>query len=275
MNGEKGVYVTGLTGLGFSLTPTYADLKRGFFVSVSDEAEPQGAVAFTVVFTKNAYKTYDVFVNWLTAAGKLTLVYNPTGVQEYYRDVTINSIQKGELSSVGWLEIPCSFSCNTPWYLPLPTYLSLEHSGVDESKRYDYEYTEALIYGSDSSASLLGTIAGSGHVPGALELAYHGAITNPKIRLVGDISGKTYGICSVTAVLDAADTLLFSTRYEDSYIRKISAEGLETDLLDALDLSTTPFFHIPVDEPCTLSIESDASFTGSANLLIFYYYRSV
>ena len=275
LNGEKGVYATGISGLGFTLTPTYADLGRGFFVPVSDEAEPQGAVPFTVVFTRNPYQTYQAFVNWLTAAGTVTVVYNPTGTQEYYRDVTINFIQKGELNAVGWLEVPCSFFCNTPWYLPRPTSLTLEATGTDESKRYDYAYTEDLIYGTDSSASLSGLIAGAGHVPGALELTYHGAITNPRIRLVGDVSGKTYGICSVSVVLLATDSLKVSTRYENSYVKRVAAGGAETDLLDALDLSTTPFFHIPVDEPCTISIEADSPFTGSADLLVYYYYRSV
>lgn len=275
LNGERGVYATGLAGLGFTLTPTYADLKRGFFVPVSDEAEPQGALAFSMVFTTNAYAAYETFVSWLSAAGTITVVYNPTGAQEYYRDVTVNFVQKGERNAVGWLEVPISFFCNTPWYRPFPTSLSLEAVGADESKRYDYEYTDSLIYGSDSSAGLYGEIVGAGHVPGALELIYRGAIVNPKIRLTGDVSGKTYGICSVATVLSATDSLKLSTRYENSYVVKISASGVETNLLDVLDLSTTPFFHIPVDEPCTLSIEADAPFTGVAELLIFYYYRSV
>ena len=275
LNGERGVYASNLSGLGMTLAPSYADLSRGFFVPVSDEAEPQASIPFTLWFTRNPYDIYQDLVNWITAAGTLTIVYNPTGKQEYWRDVTINFLQKSELNEVGWLEIPCSFLCNTPWYLPTPTSLSLESGGTDESKRYDYYYTEDLRYGNDSSATLSGTIAGAGHVPGSLDLTYYGAITNPKIRLVGNITGKTYGICSVSVTLAPSDTLKVSTRYENSYVKRISANGVETDLLDALDLSTTPFFHIPVDEPCTISVEADAAFTGLADLLIYYYYRSV
>lgn len=275
LNGERGAYAAGLAGFGFTLTPTYADLKRGFFVPVSDNAEPQSALAFSVVFTRSPYAAYEAFVSWLSSSGTVTVVYNPTGAQEYCRDVTVNFVQKGEKTAVGWLEVPCSFYCNTPWYRPLPTTLSLEATGVDESKRYDYHYEDSLIYGADSSSGLYGAIAGAGHVPGALDLTYRGAISRPKIRLTGDVSGKTYGICSVEVVLSETDSLKLSTRYEDSYIVKVSSSGVETDLLDVLDLSTTPFFHIPVDEPCTLAIEADAPFTGVAELLIFYYYRSV
>lgn len=275
LNGDRGVYAHSLAGFGFTLSPNFADLSRGFFIPVDDQAEPQNTIPFTIAFTRNAYETYQSFVNWLASAGKVTLIYNPTGRQEYCRDVIVNFLQKGEKNVVGWLEIPASFFCSTPWYMPSPTTLDLGSAGEDESKRYDYEYVEDLIYGDDSTASLSGVIIGSGHIPGAIELTYHGAITNPRIRLAGKISGKTYGICSVSTVLQTGDTLKFSSRYEESFIKKISASGVETDLLDVLDLSTSPFFHIPVDEPCDISLEADAAFTGSADLLIFYYYRSV
>ena len=275
LNGERGAYAASLAGFGFTLSPSFADLSRGFFVPVSDETEPQSTVTFTMVFTRSPYTSYTELVNWLAAAGTVTIVYNPTGAQEYYRDVIINYLQKGELNEVGWLESPGSLYACTPWYKPVPTSLTLEGSGIDESKRYTYRYTKALIYGADSTSNLSGTIVGAGHIPGSLTMIFTGGITNPKIRLVGNISGKTYGICSVTAVLSVSDALLFSTRYEDSYVKKRSAAGVETDLLDVLDLSSTPFFHIPVDEPCTISVESDAAINGKADLEIYYYYRSV
>ena len=275
LNGDRGVYASGLSGFGVTLSPNFADLGRGFFVPVSDEAEPQATIPFTLTFTRTPYSTYESFVNWLAAAGTVTLIYNPTGAREYFRDVTISFLQKGELNPVGWLEVPCSYLALTPWYMPTPTSLNLESTGTDKSKRYDYSYTEDLCYGTDSSASLSTTIVGTGHTPGSLVLRFYGAITNPRIRLTGDVTGKTFGICSVDAIMEDHDILEFSTRYENSYVKRIAPGGIETDLLDALDLSTQPFFHIPVNEPCTISIEADAPFTGLADLLIYYYYRSV
>ena len=269
------MYATALAGFGFSLSPTFSDLGRGFFPTVSDEAEPQNTLAFTAVLTRSPYAAHQSLVDWLAASGTLTIVYNPTGKQEYYRDVTINYIQKGELNPVGWLELLCSFACITPWYLPVPTYLSVASADQSKIKRYSYRYIEELYYGSDSAASLRATIAGTGHIPGALQLTFRGAVTNPRIRLTGNISRKTFGVCSLTAVLEESDTLVFSTRYEHSYVKRIGADGTEADLLDALDLSLGPFFHIPVNEPCSLSIEADTPVSGRALLLIYYYYRSV
>ena len=275
LDGTDGVYASELSGFGFSLEQNFADLSRGFFKSTESELEPQQPIPFTITFTKNAYQTYRRLVDWLSSAGKITLVYKPFGDLEFFRDVLVSSIQKGELNALCWLEAPCNFTCLTPWYLPTPTIMTLEGGGNDTSKRYPYRYTENLRYGSDSTAALSGIIAPSGHIPGALEISYSGAIINPRIRLQGNITGKTYGICSVAVSLEASDTLKFSSRYEKSYVSKIAAGGAETDLLDKLDLITEPFFHIPVDEPCTLTIESDDIITGKAEVKAFYYYRSV
>ena len=275
LNGDRGVYASDLSGFGLSLSPNFADLGRGFFSPVSDEAEPQTPLAFTMTFTRNPYETYEQLVNWLASAGAITVVYNPTGKKELCRDVTISFLQKGELDAVGWLQVPASFQSCTPWYLPSPTQLVLEGTGTDDSKRYDYEYTENLRYGEDSAASISATITGDGHVPGALELSFYGAIVNPRIRLTGNISGKTFGVCSISAVMAESDRLMYSSRRNDSFVRKVSADGTETDLLDVLDLSTNPFFHFPVEEPCTISFEADDSFTGFVDLTIYYYYRSV
>ena len=275
LNGETGAYATDLSGFGFSLSPSFADLSRGFFPVVKDDNEPQNTLAFAIVLTKSPYTAFQSFANWLAASGSLTLVYDPTGKQEYFRDVSVNYLQKGELNQVGWLELLCSLSCKTPWYLPTPTALSLASSDNENRKRYPYKYSKNLRYGSGNTASLGGFVAGAGHIPGALMLTVRGALVTPIIRLVGNVTGRTYGICSLSSVLEENDTLKFSTLYENAFVRCIRADGSEEDLLDDLDLSLNPFFHIPVDEPCALSVESAAPFFGRAELLIYYYYRSV
>lgn len=275
LNGDRGVYASNLSGFGFTRSPVFADISRGFFIPVSGDNDPQNSLAFTLTFTRSPYETYKQMIDWLAAAGAITIIYNPTGQQEYCRDVTISFMEKGELTKTRWLEAPSSFLCNTPWYLPSPTSLTVEANGSDESKRYNYEYTEDLRYGVDSSTALVSTISGAGHIPGALELSFYGAIVNPTIRLIGNISGKTYGVCNVAVSLGDTDVLKFSTKHENAYIKRVAADGTETDLLDQLELSSNPFFRLPVDEPCDFFVEADAPFTGYAELQIYYYYRSV
>ena len=275
LNGENGVYATDLAGFGFSFEPSFADIGRGFFPSVNDDKSAQNTLAFTMVLTCNPYSTYQELMDWLAASETLTIVYNPTGDREYWLDVTVSFVQKGELNQVGWLEIPCGFLCKTPWYLPTPTVLNIAGSGVDQGKRYPYRYDDNLRYGLSSATSISTVIACAGHIPGALRITFRGSVANPRIKLTGNLSGKVYGMCSINKGFSASDVLEFSTRYENSYAQRILADGTREDLIDALDLSADPFFHIPVDEPSTLAIEADSVMSGHVALQIYYYYRSV
>ena len=275
LNGENGIFCTDLAGFGFSFESAFSNIGHGFFPTDVTAKDAQSSVPFTLIFTRNSYKAYQDFIDWLAVAESLAIVYDPTGEQEYYRDIVIDFVQKGELTRVGWLEVPCSLFGVSPWYLPQPTMLSVQNTGKDERKVYPYQYTESLKYGMDGSAALSATIVGTGHIPAALELTYYGAISSPKIKLIGNVSNKTYGVCYIATALEDTDVLKFSTRYENSYVKKVSAAGLETDLLNNLDLSLTPFFHVPVNEPCTVSIEADNTISGQADMRVYYYYRSV
>lgn len=275
LNAESGIFFSAPAGLGFTLTPSYADLKRGFFQAVANDAEPQNSFTGTLTFYKaEPYRQWQQFVDWCALAGQLVLVYKPYNGTEYYRQVDIAYLTKGELNAVGALEVPASFSCLSPWYERAPSTLDMQNS-EGSAIRYTYRYTDDLIYGADSSATLSGTIYPGGHIPGSVQLRYTGVILNPRVRLVGNVSGKTYGITSVAASFGASDVFELSTQYRDAHAYKIAADGSITDLLDSISLATDPFWHIPIDEPCTISVEADAAFTGSAELLVYYYYRSV
>ena len=275
LNGDRGLFCTGLAGLGLALNPTLNSIGQGFMTEESVDTGSKNTIPFTLIFTKSPYQYYQMLINWMNSAKTLTIVYNPTGTQEYYCDIAINYMQKGELNQVGWLEVLCNFYCVTPWYLPAPTMLTIRSRGKDERKRYAYRYTNALKYGMNNAAALSATVAGSGHIPGSIELKYYGAISNPRIKIFGNMTGKTYGACYISAIMEASDTLCFSSKYENSYVFKLSSEGVQTDLLDNVDLSLTPFFHVPINESCTITLESDNLFIGFAELSVYYYYRSV
>ena len=75
--------------------------------------------------------------------------------------------------------------------------------------------------------------------------------------------------------IGSTDVLELSTDWEDSYVRKISAAGEVEDLLPYLDISQNPYFHPPTDEASVLTVASDSPFSGSAELLVYSYYRTV
>lgn len=274
LNGKSGIYATNLSGFGYTLNHFFADLSSGFFPPVTAEKDPQNTLAFTMVLTDRAYAQHQSLMDWLASAGKLTIVYDPTGKQEYYRDVVVKFVQKGELGAAGWLSLPCSFACTTPWYFPTPATLEVASATEGAGKQYDYTYG-ALRYGPDSDSYMSADLVGRGHIPGALEVTLSGNVGRPRLKLVGRRTGKVIGECSLPIMLEREDRLEYSSRYEDSYVRLVNPDGTVTDLLDQLILDRTPFFRIPVDEPSVLSVEGDTEFHGSAQLKIYYYFRSV
>lgn len=276
LNGKQNIWASELTGFGFTLSPVFADLKRGFFISSADDSEPQSTAACTLSFTgSEVYDDYRLFVNWMSRSGNLQLVYKPSeSGSEYFRDIQVSYISKGEKNELGWLVVPASFVCLSPWYMPDPTELRLGTSD-DSAMRFPFVFDENLRFGSSAASDFSGTIRAAGQVPGAILIKFKGAITNPRIRLVGQQTGTTYGICSVEAEFNSTDIFELSTIPTDSHVYKILPSGVVIDLLDVLDISTTPYFQVPVNESCTISLESDASFTGEADLLVYYYFRSV
>lgn len=275
LNGERGVYFSAPEGLGYVLTPTFADLKYGFFQANNADAEPQETINGTLVFVApNAYANYQTFVDWANAATALRLVYAPTGDTEVYKQISVNYVQKSELTKVRWLECPCSFFGLSPWYRPEATSLDMATFASGNIKRYTYTYTPSLRYGSDSAAQLSGIVYPAGHVPAALNFYFYGAVDSPVLSLVGNITGKVYGRASVDAATGPTDTLEYSSMYRDSFIRVRHADGSTEDLLDVVDLSTVPFFRAPITEPSTFTLSSDATFDGAGVLEVNYYYRS-
>ena len=275
LNGSTGVYVRDPAGLGISTDPTFADLRHGFFLPTSDDTRPQESFTGTFVFTRAPYQTYHSFSAWLSHAGTITLVYDPDGAQEYYKQLSVKSMQKGELNQVGWLEVPFSFLHVTPWYLPTPTEFDVSVAADDAIKRYTYCYRPSLRYGLDASGSLSATIQGAGDDPGAVLVRYTGEATNPRIKLVGNISGKTYGNCAAIVTLTAFDTLEYNSSPRHSHLYKIAADGTVTDLLPKIRDLSRCWFMVPIDEPCTMIIESDVALLGTASVTVYYYFWSV
>lgn len=275
LQGEKGVYLSEPSGLGVQLSPSYADLQHGFFVTVDTNVEPQGAPRATLVFTRPAYPTYRQLINWLASAGELELIYCPYGTEEFHRRVDVQAVTKSELNKNGFLSCELSLLALSPWYKAAATRFDLESQETDRTMRYNITYTDDLIYGVDATSALSGTISPEGHIPAALSVTFYGGAVSPVISLIGNLTGKLYGACRIADTIAAGETLLFSSDYADSFVRKLTAEGVAVDLLDKIDLNGEPFPRLPLTEPCTLSIAADAAISGAADVLVYYYYRSI
>lgn len=265
------IFMVNVEGLGSVAKNSFAEISEGFYLQTR-YATNQEPVVGELVYQAGAFGNYQTLVNWIMAAKTLYLCYTPLNV-EYRRIVRLRDIGKSKRDGAGWMRAKISFEPETPWYLQSPAELDIAEESAT-AKRYDYVYT-GLKYGSDSAGAMTAQIAPRGHTPSGIVLRYYGAITSPEFRLTGVDTGKVYGICSLNVTTSATDTIELSTLPEDSYVKKIAANGTETNLLDKVDLAFDPFFRAPVTEPSVLSIESDAAFSGTADIFVVAYYRTV
>lgn len=275
LNGEKGIFLSNPTGLGVNLSPSFADLHKGFFRPISGDSEPQSTIAGDLVFIgDNAYADYRAFVDWCAVSDDLFLIYKPYGNTEFYRKVRINYLTKTELTDTRWLSVPMSLACLTPWYRATPSKMTMstEEGNV---MQYPFSYASDLIYSSSNAGSMAVDLGTAGHIPAAFVLNYSGEIINPKITLKGSTTGQTYGVCALSITLSAGEQIEVSTQYGNSYAHKIDGSGKVSDILECVDLAYEPFPRIPVSEDCTLYLGADEIIRGSATVRVYYYYRSV
>ena len=275
LNGAAGIYATDPTGLGEELAPNYGDLNSGFFMVLSDEAEPQTSVGLTINFTRRAtaYEQYSELARWISAAGDgLLLLYAPHGATIYYRRVRLQYLKKTERNGVGWLECPAAFKPITPWYLPTSAPASMGSLAADAMRYDQFRYDQARYVGSHAP-TYAAQLQPAGDIPGGLEIRFSGTADNPVLTLSGLATGKVYGVCAIGQSLVAGDVLEYSSSPRDSYCRVIRG-GSVVPLDGYLDPSTDPFIRMPLTEPCLLQL-TGTSISGSAEVRVNYFFRTV
>lgn len=274
LNNETGVFLYQPNGLGIEYSNDYGESGSGFYLRVKDGIS-QSEIGFTLVFppsTDSPYVRYRKLIDWIYAAEELYLIYCPYGSYEYYRHIEFRTIEKTEIQQDGSLQSAASVLPLTPWYLPSP--INIDFSGDQENiMRYAYYYTDDLIYGVSSTDYTAG-IESRGHMPSAVKVTFKGEVINPKLTLRGVVTRNEIGVCDITETFSQGDTLVFCSAEQDSYVKKIDSEGHETDLLDKIDITSNPFFRVPLSEPCELSITGTGIY-GQASMVQYVYYRGV
>lgn len=251
------------SGLGWADTNTYASAQGFFPRTFSEPAQPAPMGDF--VF--GGYDDYRDFVDWVHKGYDLTLVYSPDGT-EYRIDIDLLSVQKGEINLWGRLECPFVMAAKTPWYKPTTRELVIAPPASETGyRRYTYKYTTQYAA---SSLSNQVEISASGHLPAALYMVCPGPLSNPKLTLLGP-TGAVIGLLDLTGIgIEAGEMLIYSTKFGQTGVWR---DG--TDLLPELDLNNNNFFDVPINQTCTLRLESDTDIETTATIQLFEYYRSV
>ena len=274
LNGENRIWLVNPTGLGMNFDTAYSNIEEGFF-GLTKKKEQQATVVADLVFVKTAYENYRNLVDWLMKAERLYLIYQPVGNSQFWREVELNYLTKTEISDGKWLRTPISISGKTPWYLPTPAKVTMTKQ-LSDAMRYPFTYNDQLHYGISSVGDYAADILPDGHIPAGLRMKYTGAIVKPLITLTG-LSGRIYGQIDIGINFTSTERLEISSVPNDTYIRKVTQDGTKTDLIMSgdVDLTQDPFPRAPISEQSTLRIMSEESFTGTAEMEILYFFRSI
>lgn len=283
LNNETGIFLSEPEGLGLEFGDSFADIDEGFFKNVRRKYA-QNVIGGKLLFLKDPYNSYMDFISWCLAAKSLYFVYKPKDV-EYYIHVEIHSFQKTEINEYGYLEIPIKLSYLSPWYVPSPAVITMIGEDlspfrfgtdlVPGSRFGDETHPTVDVLSGSSSESYTSDIHPIGHLPPAIKLTIKGECTAPIICLTGKRTGIQYGRCAINQTFNVGSTIELSTMYEDSYIKSYDVLGNESDLLPYIDLTTDPFFKVPLTEDCILTITDSGTLNGKVNGYVYYYYRSV
>lgn len=287
LNNETGIFLSNPEGLGIDYGGTFADIDNGFF-KYAAKKYVQKSFSATLNFMVDPYELYRQFIDWCMASNQISLVYNPHGT-EYYVDVEIESIDKREINKLGYLATDVKFKILTPWYLPtnqVINSISEDHSYIKLSPDYDISQgesgngstldgpTDVLASGFAERFSIeLGS--STGHFPSGFLFTYTGAAYYPVFILEDLNTGEEIGRCAILNNFANGSIIEFSTKYQDSYVKGKDVLGNEVNLINYVDISTDPFFRIPIGTECKFKVQDDGAINGTLKCVIYDYFRSV
>lgn len=261
LNGEpegSKLYFENPTGLGFNLAPTFANIGSGFFKNVSSDKIPQQNIVGDLIVSD--YAEYSAFVRWVLKAKKLYFAYRPTPTSDEYRcEVAIDYLTKTEKNAGASLRCPISFKPLTPWYLEqVVEYEILAPTPPFTAAVYDVAFNT------------------EGDLPSAMTI--HAESSGTPYAITAKITGEAESVGHFTFqnVIDTAGVFDYSSLYNDSYIRYTSA-GVESDIINNVDISNDPFFKLPANSNITVEIlyNSTTAIPAKISLKLYNYYRSV
>ena len=259
-------------GLGMEMDVDYASVEPGFW-EVSSFDEKQSSITGTLLFLdSNPYKSFREITDWLITAASLKFIYCPYGTEEYYRDIHINKIDKGEKTLSRMLSIPMTITPLTPWYdrAHLTFIFAVSQDSSHKRYNYHYPYRYALSAIPNSVDFQIG-----GHYPGEIELRANGPFNSPILTLTNTITKVVLGRLDLSGMLfDQGETLCFSSRVNNPGVWKMSG-GVKTDLIDEvfLDANIETFFKVPPNTPVTATMVVSGTMDGGATMDVLKYYR--
>lgn len=256
-------FLTSPSGLGYAMTANYINIGNSYLQSYMNTN--QGEIKGTLVFGgKNPYESYKTYSDFANSAQKLRIIYAPTD-GEYFRDVDLVSIDKGELAK-GVLSCPVSFKCKGLFYVNREDRFVIERS--DGELRFDF--TWPARFNDYSERNVIFTNAG--HVPAPFTAEIYGYTEYPIIEIV--VNNMVLSKVQFDVILQEEEKILYSSLDGDLYCYKISPDGTIENIASSLDINNMNFFKIPTGQ-CMIRFTSATGATNKTIMQIYQFYKSV
>jgi len=268
-------FLTNVTGLGGSVKNTYSKIGNTWkqMKSVNEQGEIPAEVVFHGV---NAFQKEAEFSAFIRSNRNIKFKV-VTPVTTKYLDVDVVSY---ELKSAGTntLSCPIKLSARSLWYTNTSQKASIIGS-MDDETRYSYRWPSVF---NDYSNGYL-TFNNDGSDEAAFTLAFHGAISNPKVEL--DVNGVVKYTLLIPETINNGNQIIWSSVDGNIYCYKGTDAAVEafnttgdtsglTNLVPLLSISNTNFFKFPLGT-ARLHITANSALVNPIIVSVYKYYRAI
>ena len=222
--------------MGYSYNTEYSQIGDNFIQNIRKLA--QGQISGELVF--KSYNNYRSFINFVESANSLKFVYIialENGTTEYFKDVDIASIEKGQKGLNGLLICPVIFTIKSLWYEQKEVVYNI--TTQEDEVRWNFRFNSRFV--SYNNRKIIFQNQGHTNAPFLVEM--DGYLLNPSILI--EINGEEVYELTFDLTLQAGEKLFYCTRDTDLFVYKQSSDGTITNLFDSLDLNKINFFKIP------------------------------
>lgn len=268
MNIYGNTLLTDPAGLGYSYNTEYQQLGDTFISDLRNIQ--QGQISGTLNFLN--YDNYTSFVNFIEGSESLKLgykiPYSDGSTKEYFKDVSIQSLEKSQLQTNGILSEAVVFDCLSLWYEENTIIYTIEQltNEIRWNFRWDSRFT-------DYDTRNLQYI-NQGHVEAPVYIEIDGQVVNPKIELY--VEGELYQTVEINTTIAQYEKLLYDSRENQFFIGKQNTDGTTTSLfsLDYINFENDNVIRLPKNRSCEIRLTADNEVLN-AKLTIYPRYKAV
>lgn len=235
INGNLFLY--NVSGLGFKKSNDYVRVGNTF-IKNKEEIE-QSTITGELEFYEMTYDEYRNFIDFILCATSLKLIYVPKNTNriEYYRDIDVIELEKNEEDDFNILTTPITINCTSLWYKQNNIIYNVEN--VEDELRWEFVWDP--IFADYEHRSII--FSNSGHVEAPFLLEIGGYIENPKMEVI--VNNKKIYEVTFNITLNENEKIVYSTKENDMYIKKINKDNTYENLSNLLDLNNINFFNLP------------------------------